>query len=203
LRADLTQFKTDLDAAEVERKKEDQAEIAERRDYVTELLSRVPELLEEFHKAHEEMAKELRDALARIKPALEASESERKEMVQSELAAVKAEIEEAARAWKKLISQMSSIRRKVTITGPAEIKAAVKVTAVEEAVEEDEAEEETGSESLNDQILDLLDDNPDGLRMVEIADALNIPSWRSLIPVMKELLDEGDVTKEDSTYYLV
>ena len=87
----------------------------------------------------------------------------------------------------------------MTITGPAEIKAAVKVTAVEE----DEVEEETGFEGLNDQILDLLDENPDGLRMVEIAEHLDIPSWRSLIPVMRELLDEGDVTKEDSTYYLV
>lgn len=203
LRSFLTKFKADLDAAERERKAGDQAEIGERGDYITDLREKAQDLLEEFDKAHGEMAKDLRDVLAKAKAALKAGESERKAAVGSELAAVKAEIEDAASAWKKLVSRMSSIRRQVTITGLAEVKAAVKTKTVEEAIEEEELEgEEAEYEDLKDQIVDLLDENPDGLRMVEIADHLGVPNWRSLIPVMRELLDKGEVRKEDSTYYV-
>ena len=34
------------------------------------------------------------------------------------------------------------------------------------------------------------------------ADTIGIENWRTLIPVMRELLDDGEITKEDSTYYI-
>ena len=51
------------------------------------------------------------------------------------------------------------------------------------------------------EIVSLLEDTPDGLRMVEIAEHLRIENWRSLIPIMRELMDEGEIKKEDSTYF--
>jgi len=77
----------------------------------------------------------------------------------------------------------------------------------EELVEEPEKEleedpEESGEREENiREILDLLEDNPDGLRMVEISDILGFENWRSLIPMMRELLDAGEINKVDSTYY--
>jgi hypothetical protein len=63
-------------------------------------------------------------------------------------------------------------------------------------------EELNEKEGLISEILGLLEDTPDGLRMVELAETLGVENWRSLIPIMKELLDDGDVKKEDSTYFI-
>ena len=73
----------------------------------------------------------------------------------------------------------------------------------EPVAEEEVSEEVEEREELMSEILGLLEDNSDGLRMVEIAETLGIENWRSLIPVMRDLHDNGRVTKEDSTYYAV
>lgn len=51
-------------------------------------------------------------------------------------------------------------------------------------------------------ILNLIGDHPEGLRMVEIGEELGIENWRSLIPVMRELLDDEEIRKEGSTYFI-
>ena len=199
-RRELAKFKSDLDASEVERKKEDQAEVTQRAIDIENLLA-------DFDSAHHEMAEKLRAELDKVKPELAA-------VVTSMLNEFREEREEAAAAWKGLLAGMASLREKVTITGSAEVKAAVEVATVEEAIKEEEPEEKDLEEvvaeeekveeeaDLSDEIVGLLEDNPDGLRMVEIADILGIESWRSLIPVMRELLDDGEVRKEDSTYFI-
>jgi hypothetical protein len=65
------------------------------------------------------------------------------------------------------------------------------------------AEELDEREGLISEILGLLEDTADGLRMVEIAETLGVENWRSLIPIMRELLDDGDIKKEESTYFIV
>ena len=194
-RQELAKFKSDLDAAEVGRKKEDQAEVTQRAIDIENLLA-------DFDSAHQEMAEKLRAELDKVKPELEA-------VVTNMLNEFREEREEAAAAWKSLLDGMTSLREKMTITGSAEVKAAVEVATIDEAIKGEEPEEmELGEEmdeedDLGGEIVSILEDNPDGLRMVEIADVLGIESWRSLIPVMRELLDADEVTKEDSTYYAV
>jgi len=207
LRAELAKVKPDLESAESERKKADQAEIAERGVYIEKLL-------DDFDSAHQEMADNLRSELARVKPDLESAESERKKADQSEISERKEAVrsmldefrkehEETAAAWQKLLAAMQSAR------GPA-VKAAVKVKSVKEVIEEpaeeavEEAEQETKEdrEELKENIIEVLEDNPDGKKMAEIAEILGIENWRSLIPVMRELLDADEIRKEDSTYYV-
>lgn len=50
-------------------------------------------------------------------------------------------------------------------------------------------------------ILDLLEDSSEGLKMTKIADMLGIENWRSLIPVMRELLDDEEIRKEGTLYF--
>ena len=224
LRAELAKVKPELAAAEGDRKNADQAEIKKREAYIGDLLA-------DFDRAHQEMADNLRAELAKVKPELAAAEGDRKNADQAEIKerknAVSAmldefrkEQEEAAAAWKELITGMQSLREKATITGAVEVEAAVEVATVEEAIEEEEPEEkdaeeevaeeevaeeeeeESEKEGLEDRIIGILEDQPDGLRMVEIAGILGIESWRSLIPVMRVLLDDGEVRKEDSTYFI-
>jgi acetylornithine deacetylase/succinyl-diaminopimelate desuccinylase-like protein len=142
---------------------------------------------------------------------------------------VQSEIREMSAAWKELLTTMQSVRGGIVITGPAKVEAALEVKAVEESfeevvveeeeeeVEETEPEEEKVEETepeeekveeleeredLIQKILGLIGDHPEGLRMVEIGEKLEIESWRSLIPVMRELLDDEEVRKEDSTYFI-
>jgi len=67
-----------------------------------------------------------------------------------------------------------------------------------ESVEEEAAEimPEDRKGSLDD-IIEILKSNPGGLKMTQIAEILGEESWRSLIPVMRKLLDEGEMRKED------
>jgi len=215
------ELKAKLASDERERKTQTQAEIKEREDYIEKLLA-------DFDKAHSEMADRLRAELARVKPGLESAESERKKADQAEikerkeavsgmLDEFKQEQAETAAAWRELLAGMQSVRRKVTITGPSEVEAAVKVRPVKKVIEEieeevrpvkkaiEEIEEEGAPEEveggLKDRILDVLEDKPDGLKMVEIANKLGIENWRSLISIMRVLLDENRIKKEDSTYY--
>ena len=133
---------------------------------------------------------------------------------------------EAARAWHEIISSVRSSAGGMTLPtlgGPVavvepkiEMKAAektaaepeVKETETQEAVDVSEqlaesSEDEIDAEDLHGEIVSLLEDTPDGLRMVEIAEHLRIENWRSLIPIIKELMDEDEIRKEDSTYFAV
>ena len=201
LRAGLAKVKPELEAAESERKAADQAEIREREDYIEKLLA-------DFDKAHKDMADNLRAELAKVKPELEAAESERK-------AADQAEIRETAAAWKGLLSAMQAARGRTVVAGPVEVEAAVEVKTVEEAIEEpveevDEMEEAVAEEEISekvtedkeDRIMDLLKGNPEGLKMAQIADMLGIENWRTLIPIMRELFDDGKIRKEGTLYFL-
>ena len=190
IRAELARFKADLVATGSERK------------------AYIKNLLDDFERVHQEMAENMRAELAKLKPELEAGERERKWAISSMLEEFRKEVGETSAAWKELLAHMQSLRGQLTITGAAGVEAAVEVKPIEEAIEEpvEEAEEEELEEeektALKDQILDVLGDNPDGLRMTDIADDLGIENWRSLIPVIGELLDEDKIIKKDSTYYI-
>jgi uncharacterized coiled-coil DUF342 family protein len=194
LTAELARFKSDLDAAEGDRKKTDQTEIAERKDYISHLRHSAQQMLDEFDKAHQQMAKNLSDILAGVRPELESAESDRKSAVQAEMAAVKAETRKTAAAWKGLLAKMQSGGHRAAITGPSKVKAAPKAKPVKKV--------EAEGADLEDEVLDLLEENPDGLKMTEIADSLGIKPWQSLIPVVRELLDDGKVAKEGSIYQI-
>jgi len=252
MRAELARFKSDLDAAEGERKKDDQAEISERKDYIMDLKDKARELIDEFDKAHGDMAQTLRAELARFKSDLDASEHERKKTDQAEVSQRSVDIEnllsdfdtahqemadnlraelarfktdldasederkkrdqgetrETAEAWRNLLSAMQAARGSAVVAGPAGVEAKVTVETVEEAIEEpveevvaEEAEPEIEEEDLGGRILDLIEDNPEGLKMTQIGDMLGVVNWRSLIPIMRVLIDDGEIRKEDMLYF--
>jgi predicted Zn-ribbon and HTH transcriptional regulator len=57
-------------------------------------------------------------------------------------------------------------------------------------------------ENIREKIIWVLQGHADGMRMTQIAEQLNVENWRSLIPVMRELLDEQVLEKEGSLYLL-
>jgi len=195
--AELAQFKADMDKSEEERKE-----------------STVRDLKEKAH--------ELRSALSGFTAELSAG-------VAGMIGELKRDRGEATQAWNQILSAIQTSRGKTSITPVVKAKTAVVEQTVSEAVEKEEKEtppqdvsakkemepqpemkaDEVIEEGLDEreglisEILGILEENPGGLRMVEIADSLGVANWRSLIPIMKELLDDGDVRKEDSTYFIV
>jgi len=76
-----------------------------------------------------------------------------------------------------------------------EVKAAVKVRPVEEAIEEEEAE------GLDDKVLEVLEENPNGITLTEMAYAIGVP-FQKLTGPTRRLISRGEVRKEDKLYFL-
>lgn len=225
--SELARFKADLDDAEKERKEEGQAGISQRRQDISNLRGDTLNLLKNFGTARKEMWDSLKSQLeafmselVRFKADLDEAEKERQETIQAELnekaeelrgsltnfradlsatvagmmGELKMDRSEAVKAWSEILSTMRFAGGEVALTGPAGVEAELEA---KEEITKDAAKRER----LMSEIPGLLKDNPDGFRMVEIADLLGIEKWRSLIPVIRDLLDNGEITKEDSTYY--
>ena len=199
LRAELSQFMSDLNAAEDNRKSTTQADLKDMADrlrenlasFVTDMSASVADIMGEFNRDRSE----------------------------------------AAQAWHEILSVIRSATGAMTLTTPeepaptSEPESEINVPEDEETLEtqdaqqtevdmadeqeEDEAPEdssnleESEAETLHNEIVSLLQDSPDGLRMVEIAEEVGVENWRSLIPIMRELLGNGEIKKEDSTYFTV
>jgi hypothetical protein len=57
-------------------------------------------------------------------------------------------------------------------------------------------------ENIREKIIWVLQGHANGMRMTQVAEQLNVENWRSLIPIMRELLDEQILDKEGSLYLL-
>jgi len=198
--SELSQFKADMDKAETDRQ-------------------------ETMGRDLKEKAQELRSTLSGFTSELSAS-------VADMIGELKKDRAEATRAWGQILSAMRTSRSKMGIRPLVKAKPVVETRTVQEVVKEkveetppeevaaekeiqpepemkaeDEPEraieeESDEREGLISEVLGILEETPDGLRMVELAETLGVENWRSLIPIMKELLDDGEVKKEDSTYFI-
>jgi hypothetical protein len=86
---------------------------------------------------------------------------------------------------------------------PVQEEIPVQAEPVEEETFESDEPLPAQEKGLTQDILDLLNDHPEGLKMVDIAHKLSVTNWRSLIPVMRELIDEEEVRKEDTLYFVI
>ncbi len=57
-------------------------------------------------------------------------------------------------------------------------------------------------ENIREKIIWVLQGHANGMRMTQVAEQLNVENWRSLIPIMRELLDERVLEKDGSLYFL-
>jgi len=208
LRAELARVKTELEAAEGDRKTSDQAEIKEREETVRSML-------DEFRKEQQQAAAAWKELLAgmqslrgkvtitgpaEIEAAAEVTtidetiEAEEPEAEEPEAEEPEQEEPEAEEPEQEEPEQEEPEQEEPEQEEPEQ----------EEPEQEEPEEEEkfVDKEDLTGRVIEILEDRPDGLKMVEIADILGIENWRSLISVMRQLLDEEEVTKEDSTYFI-
>jgi hypothetical protein len=211
LKADLGKFMSDLNTAESERKTsadEDKnqrvAEKNQRSADVSQLRKDTVRLINEMQRAHKEMGDSLRASLGEFISDLNAAESVRKAVTHDLIGAIKTEISDTAAAWKELIASMQTSKGAPVKTAKIKKEVAVEAKEAVEELSEEEAEElseEVEEESLEDRIINLASDKPDGIKMTTIAEILGLENWRSLIPVIRELVDDGKLEKDGSLYF--
>ncbi len=223
--SELSRFKADLDAAEKERKETVGQDLkgrsAELRStlsgFTSDLSASVGEMLGQLRRDRTEAARAWEQIVSvmrsskGVKGFSAAEEVKPAKVSPSEPVDVREEVAEAA---PEEVSEESNIQAEHAAAPEArpavEPEPEIETDAGPLAEPGPEAESEEMLEEVLDEregliseILGLLEETPDGLRMVEIADVLGLENWRSLIPVMRELLEGGDVKKEDSTYFIV
>ena len=100
------------------------------------------------------------------------------------LSALKTERTKRSQAWQQLVQTLR-----------AHPIAEEKIPSCEKEVETYDISE------LRQRIVAALATHSDGARMVQLAEELQMEQWRLLIPVMRELQDEGAIRKEGSLYF--
>jgi hypothetical protein len=207
----LAQFKADLDRGEEERRETMGRDLKERAEELRSALSGftsgladgIGEMLGELKKDRTEATRAWNQILTSMRtsagaetiaPPLAAKPAVRKETVSKAV-----EEKGLEREPEKVAAEQKPMPEAVTAPEP-EPAAENSVEAEPEEAAEIMLDEREG---LISEVLGILEENLSGLRMVEIAETLGIENWRSLIPIMRELVDDGDVKKEDSTYFIV
>ena len=64
----------------------------------------------------------------------------------------------------------------------------------------EEASEEQSKPRYYEEIVQLLENHPEGLSLVEIGEELGV-QWRSLTKTISQLVEEEEIEKDDRTYY--
>lgn len=116
-----------------------------------------------------------------------------------ELKKIREDQVETAAAWQELVVAMQA-KREVKLP-VEEVRPVEEVAAlpVEEAPpQEVKAVEE--EDSLEDQVLKVISQHPEGIKLFDIGDHLS-KDWRTFISAAKTLVEEGRVRKEDILYY--
>jgi len=227
LRSGLRQFMSGLNAAESSRLSTARQDGSQRQNEITQRIAVVDDLrkdlidkLREMAEAHQEMGKQLRTDLDQFMSGLSGAESDRKTATQAYLSEVQADIRETAAAWKELIQRIQASRAaspsvvaEAAETTPSFPRNEKKTTIDEETIAPTDTTDEVQAhaldedaglnrENLRERIVTVLKEHADGMKMIQLAELLDIENWRSLIPVMRELLDERILDKDGSVYFI-
>jgi len=66
-----------------------------------------------------------------------------------------------------------------------------------------ETDTEHADGPIKKKVMSTLFEYADGLKMTQLAELLDIEQWRILIPVMRDLLENNEIKKEDSLYFTI
>ncbi len=159
-----------------------------------ERAAEVSSLLSGFGKEDKERAAEIPKLLAEFNK----GDKERAAEVSSLLAGFRKDSAETAAAWRDLVSTMQA-KRGVAVAPPPVKPPVAEVTEEEVPVEEVVPEEKA---RLEEEILSLIGEHPEGIRLVEIAERTSIARIKAG-NVTRMLVDEGKIRKEGLLYFPV
>jgi len=176
---------------------------------ISEIKDETHRLLSDFDKAHKEMGDALRGTLSKSEEGrlkgFKAMDKEIKasvDRIAKETAKLLREFgtahKEMANEWKNLTALMAK-KRGAPVKPVVKPKVAKPKPKVEEKVVP-EVEEVKPEETLEEGMLRIVNSNPRGIMLRDIADSLGLAPIR-LARTIKALIDEGEIRKEDNLYY--
>jgi hypothetical protein len=214
LRSKLDNFMSDINGHAIDRKADAKEDKKQRLMGVKDIKTEVGRLeedtqtsLKQIRNSQKKMGDELSSFLKTFVSDVKISETGRKSSVNDFLTSVKAEISAMSSAWGKVISN-------VRVNDSEIIQEAVKPEPDKEDDTNEEPEGQTQSDMedetgysyyetgpIKEKVMTTLFDYSDGLKMTQLAELLDIEQWRTLIPVMRDLLDNKQIKKEGSLYF--
>lgn len=176
------------------------------------------QLLSDFSQTHDSMAKNLSDMLSTMKSDLEKSDQTRHDQAQKDLqqrlgylANMKSEISnmlstlqnesrEALREWKDLARILGEKSR----TEPGNKPAATETPKAKPVVSvpSSPATTDFGNGEAKAILAILRENSNEGMRLVDLSKKIE-KKWQTLIPLMKQLVDTGQIKKQDNLYFPV
>jgi len=155
----------------------------------------VSKTLDDFKVSHLQMSKELKENLSKFNQEIKSEVSKMLDDFDSTQDKVRAELQKASLSWQKTASILQEKR-----SGAKPIPKVLEKKTVEEAL----PKKAKISEELSDkkQVLRLTKGHPEGMKLTEIGAELG-KDWRWYIPIVKELMEESKIRKEENLYYPV
>jgi len=146
----------------------------------------VSKTLDDFKVSHLQMSKELKENLSKFN-------QEIKDEVSSMLSDLRADLQKASLSWQQTASILQEKR-----SGVKPIPKVLEKKTIKEAL----PKKAKISEELSDkkQLIKLINGHPEGIKLTEIGAQLE-KDWRWYIPIVKELMEEGKIRKEENLYY--
>ncbi len=205
LRSKLDNFMSDIKDCTAEDKKQRLMGIKTIKTEVGRLQEDTQTSLKQIRNSQKKMGDELSSFLKAFVSDIKISEKGRKSNVNDFLTSVKAEISAMSSAWGKVLSNVS-------LNKPAKIQEVVEPDKEGDPGEEPEGQTQPDMEDetkdsyydtgpIKEKVMTTLFDYSDGLKMTQLAELLDIEQWRTLIPVMRDLMDNKQIKKEGSLYF--
>ncbi|MBU1344140.1 MAG: hypothetical protein KKE44_20830 [Proteobacteria bacterium] len=214
LKSKLEGFMSDMKGCAKDRKadaREDKTQrlvgIKTMKDEVGRMQEDIQTSLKQIRNSQKKMGDELSSFLKTFVSGIKTNERGRKSNVNDFLRSVKAELSAMSSAWEKVI----------TSAGLNEAKIIQKDIEPEPDKEDDTSEEPEGQTlsdgegetedsyynpgPIKEKVMSTLSGYSEGLKMTQLAELLDIEQWRTLIPVMRDLMDSNLIKKEDSFYF--
>jgi len=160
-----------------------------------------------------ELRTQLRADARNLHTRLRHANNARMQATRQALGPVAADIRQASRTWRDGLKKKEppSIAAAVPEAAAAVEEVAPPPLAVEEPAPEVPAEMPMGEEAVEERpiwrsyveaerVLSVIQNHPEGIRLVEIGNELGI-DWRGLTGIVRSLVDDGKVERIESTYY--
>ncbi len=153
----------------------------------------VSKTLDDFKVSHLQMSKELKENLSKFNQEIKSEVSKMLDDFHSTQDKVRAELEKASLSWQQTASILQEKR-----SGVKPIPKVLEKKTIKEAL----PKKAKISEELSDkkQLIKLINGHPEGIKLTEIGAQLE-KDWRWYIPIVKELMEEGKIRKEENLYY--
>jgi len=165
-----------------------------RKAEVSKTLEDTQKMMNDFKVSHSQMSKELKKNLTKSNQGVKSEVSRMLNDFSSAKDKLRADLEKASLSWQQTASVLQEKRSGVKKLTPKVLeKKTIKETLPQKA---------KISEELSDKkkVVKLLNGHPEGMKLTEIGAELG-KDWRWYIPIVKELMEENKIRKEENLYY--